>query len=79
MPGTRHEATVSESIQQAINAVETIKDAELLLDPAPKIFTATNTAPWVFRCSIHVLHDLLFFGIAQMAMIAPLPSVDESG
>jgi hypothetical protein len=79
MPGTRHKATVSESIQQAVNAVETVKHTELLLDPAPEIFPATNTIPWVFSGSIQVLHDLLFFGIAQMAMIAALPPVGESG
>ena len=78
MAGTRHETTISKPIQQDINAVETIKHTELLLDPAPEIFPATNAVSRVCCGSIQVLHDLLFFRIAQMAMIAALPSVDES-
>jgi hypothetical protein len=78
MAGTWHETTVSEPIQQDINTIETIKHTELLLDPAPEVFPATNAVPRVRGCSIQMLDDLLFFRIAQMSVIAALPSVYQS-
>jgi hypothetical protein len=57
-------------MQQFVNAIQTVENIELLLDPSPQILTTPNTIARVRRQAIDMNDNSLFLGRREMTAIA---------
>ena len=74
MTRTRHQRTIAEPVQKFIDPVEAVEHAELLRDPLPQVFGASDTVMRI-RCRlIEMGSDDRFLGVGQVPMI-PAPSL----
>jgi hypothetical protein len=78
MPGTRHQATIAQPVQQVVQPRQAVEFPKLLLNPGSQILRSPYTRVGLGGLPIQVVLDLLFLGIGQPALVAAAATFAQS-